>query len=641
MLDSPSQQETPTSDSKSEIVKSDTGKDATSSRESLVKGKPLLSPGSSRRSLPLAATITKLNISSETSKSAVPSKDQETEDTGPNDSGKDRPQVSESDISRPNVPPKLEPENVKTEVSTFTTIPTSWLSWGRGDRPLLPSIIPAKTSVAETAVHEQQALPPITEPADFQDANSRPSDPVISEDSLDKPGNAVPSAWYSKWAFSTGNASEPPKPTDSNAKEDSSSTPTIPLVIQTTESSSKSETDTKRSSWAFWSNSSSQGQNASGQLAVADSSSQSKPEPVIIEEGILAPPGDDRKKRPLSQGDEPAKKKQASSTSEQIKRVEEKLIKERPNILLPTFESTYPLQIPASSIWQQIGSWIYPNHNIKHPTLIKEPRKIKHALAIGVHGYFPGTIVQTVIGRPTGTSIKFADSAAKAIEDFTQKYAYTPRSIDKIALEGEGRIDERLEILWKLLLNWIDLIRKADFILVACHSQGVPVAISLVAKLIGFGCVSEARIGICAMAGISRGPFAEYKSRWIGGSAAELFEFSDPTSAVSRAYRDSLETVLRFGVKVVYVGSLDDQLVPLHSSTFTHVNHPNIYRAVFVDGRLHVADFISHLVGFALKLRNLNTSDHGLIKELSGPLAGSLVGGEGHSRIYEDPAVYK
>src|SRR5690606_20817122 len=46
------------------------------------------------------------------------------------------------------------------------------------------------------------------------------------------------------------------------------------------------------------------------------------------------------------------------------------------------------------------------------------------------------------------------------------------------------------------------------------------------------------------------------------------------------------------------------------------------------------------LVGFALKLRNLGISDHGLIRELSTPLAGSLYGGEGHSRIYDDGACY-
>ena len=45
-------------------------------------------------------------------------------------------------------------------------------------------------------------------------------------------------------------------------------------------------------------------------------------------------------------------------------------------------------------------------------------------------------------------------------------------------------------------------------------------------------------------------------------------------------------------------------------------------------------------MGFALKLRNLGISDHGLIRELSIPLAGSLYSGEGHSRIYDDDKVY-
>lgn len=64
-------------------------------------------------------------------------------------------------------------------------------------------------------------------------------------------------------------------------------------------------------------------------------------------------------------------------------------------------------------------------------------------------------------------------------------------------------------------------------------------------------------------------------------------------------------------------------------------------RAVFCDGRYHAADFITHLVAFALKLRNLGISDHGLIRELSAPLAGSLYSGEGHSRIYDDDQVYR
>ncbi|KAI5286992.1 hypothetical protein KEM54_006329 [Ascosphaera aggregata] len=42
-----------------------------------------------------------------------------------------------------------------------------------------------------------------------------------------------------------------------------------------------------------------------------------------------------------------------------------------------------------------------------------------------------------------------------------------------------------------------------------------------------------------------------------------------------------------------------------------------------------------------MKLRNLGISDHGLIRELSSPVAGSLYSGEGHSRLYDNIAVYR
>jgi len=78
----------------------------------------------------------------------------------------------------------------------------------------------------------------------------------------------------------------------------------------------------------------------------------------------------------------------------------------------------------------------------------------------------------------------------------------------------------------------------------------------------------------------------------------------------------------------------------LESAIYSPAHHPYIYRSVFIDGRIHAPDFIAHLVGFALKLRNLGVTDHGLIRELSQPLAGSLYSGEGHSRLYDDEQVY-
>lgn len=144
-------------------------------------------------------------------------------------------------------------------------------------------------------------------------------------------------------------------------------------------------------------------------------------------------------------------------------------------------------------------------------------------------------------------------------------------------------------------------------------------------------------------AGVNLGPFPDYKSSMgiIMGSAAELWEFANPESEVSKRYEQSLKVILNHGVRITYVASIDDQLVPIESAIYSAANHPYIYRAIFIDGRIHAPDFIAHLVGFACKLRNLGISDHGLVRELSIPLAGSLYGGEGHSRLYGDSQVYE
>ena len=329
------------------------------------------------------------------------------------------------------------------------------------------------------------------------------------------------------------------------------------------------------------------------------------------------------------------------------------------NILLPQLRDVFSSAHPSR--WMQTFSryFSYNREPVpKHVDIVQETPRLRKAIAIGIHGYFPAPLIRTILGQPTGTSVKFADMAENAIQRWTMRQGYLC-DVAKVALEGEGRIGDRVDLLWTLMLNWLDDIRKADFVFVACHSQGVPVALMLIAKLISFGCINGARIAVCAMAGVNLGPFPEYKSRWIGGAAGELFEFANLESPVSRDYIAALGTTLGFGVKIAYVGSIDDQLVslevsgpamqslsniilmPLQSSTFCPLRHPHVFRAVFVNGRVHAPDFLTHLVGFILKIRNLGVSDHGLIRELSSPLAGSLYSGEGHSKIYDEPAVYE
>jgi len=238
------------------------------------------------------------------------------------------------------------------------------------------------------------------------------------------------------------------------------------------------------------------------------------------------------------------------------------------NLILPEFNSTYRLA-RQPTFWKQVRQYFLGAEPLApHLHINPAPPRIKKAVAIGVHGFFPAPIFQRIMGQPTGTSIKFANAAAAAIKEWSEARGYCPE-IEQVALEGEGFIAERVNTLWKLLLNWIDHIKSADFVLVACHSQGVPVAMMLVAKLIQFGCIGpNVRVGVCAMAGVNMGPFIEYKTKYFGPTAAELFEFSDPKSLVSQMYLAALDEVLRFGVRVLYVGSIDDQLVSLEVSQY-------------------------------------------------------------------------
>lgn len=436
--------------------------------------------------------------------------------------------------------------------------------------------------------------------------------------------------------------------------------------------------------WAFWSTDKAKTPSATpggthkqiGELAVADTPSQSHPEAAQFNEQRDLPKSKPKRAGSLlgrkrgavdkielsgeSSSSTPAPTPRSSTPVAglaakddlDIKPVQrgKAIAQTRPNLILPDFSATYPIE-PTPSVLERASQYVAETLRIvdakatpRHVFRTSTKPKVKKAISLGVHGFFPAPLIQKVLGQPTGTSIRFANYGASSIKAWCE--ANQPEikdvEIEKVALEGEGYVADRVDTLWKLMLNWLSHLRQADFILVACHSQGVPVAISLMAKLIQLGCLNaNARIGICAMAGINLGPFLDYRSRLFGGSALELFDFCDNKSKVSQSYAESLDICLRHNVRITYVGSLDDQLVSLESSLHTPLSHPYVNRGLFIDGRLHAPNFLTHLVIFAIKLRNRGLSDHGLIRELSAPLAGSLVGGEGHSRVYDDPAVYR
>ncbi|CAB5393892.1 unnamed protein product [Rhizophagus irregularis] len=342
------------------------------------------------------------------------------------------------------------------------------------------------------------------------------------------------------------------------------------------------------------------------------------------------------------------------------------------NVVLPKFEDfvrNKPRRRPNSMVQQAlhaINSYFFPPERLLEGTLPKwldeltrSTVDVKRIAIIGVHGWFPARLVRAVVGEPTGTSPKFCDMMAKAILGYLSQHGISLPSdaVTCIPLEGEGTISTREALLHKNLLNnkvWCEALSLADAVFVATHSQGTPVSTILLSRLIKEGLVHPKRQRICmlAMAGVSHGPFPYLKENYImkyyvgagrshdADAARELFEFMDSETLVSKRYREALTTVINSGVKIVYVASMDDQVVPLYSGLFNGVNHPSIMRAIYIDGPLYQEkDFLTSLIVFAIKLRNAGILDHGIMVQLSEVVAGSMYG-EGHSALYTEIEVY-
>lgn len=342
-----------------------------------------------------------------------------------------------------------------------------------------------------------------------------------------------------------------------------------------------------------------------------------------------------------------------------------------PNIVVPAFEC-----LPSKSIWSSIKQMFGNNSNPqKHiyrtnpnETLFKLSNRQKRPIRIvliGVHGFFPTKMLRTFIGEPTGTSDRFIKEAEKVVIDYFNSKNFDIQ-INKISLEKEGEIFERVDFFFDVMKRWSNQINESDFIYFVTHSQGCPVTIILLAKLLDSGILrlndtnffNDIEIGlnmmpnkkivsILGMAGINNGPFygrdqtllVKAYTTIAKDAMMELFEFQKPDSIQSKKLIQSLKTLVTNNVKLTFIASINDQLVPLYSSFCIFLKHPNIFRATFIDRSSLTPDFITGIVNIAGTLLNLGYDDHNIIKEISPSLAGSLTGG-GHSTIYNEYQVY-
>lgn len=411
------------------------------------------------------------------------------------------------------------------------------------------------------------------------------------------------------------------KPTDGNSKIKS-------VIVDGAELPVKERT----SSWSFWSSKA----NTSAEQTKMANSIVTGTEPNGVPDVVKS---DVTKSEEL---DRPSKKKpKIDSKTNPI------------NIVTPSVQESLPLYGPSVMVhngFKYIKSCLgYSDLGDLHLYRKKSPKTFKRVLIIGVHGFFPTKMIRPIIGQPTGTSMRFAQVGESAVLEWARENGFDNIEIQKIALEKEGKIFDRVDFYFDVLKKSQEEIRQADFIFVCAHSQGTPVSIILISKLLEYGIITKDKtIGILGMAGINMGPFYGLdKSLFVraystieNASLLELFQFQNIESLQHRKYVESLRNLIANDVKLTFVGSIDDQLVPLYSSIASHIQHPNIFKAVYIDGTTKTPAFVSRIVKLSCILQNIGFNDHGVIKEMSHALAGPITGG-GHSKIYNDIKVYQ
>ena len=150
-----------------------------------------------------------------------------------------------------------------------------------------------------------------------------------------------------------------------------------------------------------------------------------------------------------------------------------------PNLIIPSFESTFsrpPRSLPPSytqsgitgTTWRAlgaVGNYVYGDKHSANDARGQRasrgvgddlPRRVqtddgwksvKRIAIVGVHGWFPARMLNSVIGEPTGTSVKFASMMEQAVRGFFKERGVEAAGlrITPMPLEGEGTIEHRVD----------------------------------------------------------------------------------------------------------------------------------------------------------------------------------------------------
>ncbi len=332
-------------------------------------------------------------------------------------------------------------------------------------------------------------------------------------------------------------------------------------------------------------------------------------------------------------------------------------------VVIPTFHmETESTQASPSvnesenhSWWHRFKSYLAPAKSKAHYVKPAKPKptlgQTKRVVIIGTHGWFPRPSILKIIGQPTGTSSKFADMTNTTLVSMLSSHGITDSDIVMFALQHQGRVEERVDVLFQHLADHRPVFQAADLVLFAAHSQGVVVTTHIISQMLDHGILDadRQRVGFLAIAGIAHGPFPHLRGNPVikyfeKDAARELFDYCMEPVASNASWRfeQALRNVLEKGVRMTAVGGWKDQVVGLYSSLLTRYSSPNLHRCIFIaNDEYHSDDFLVRLTEWCVTRRNKGLYDDGLLIHLSEAISGDLLAGRGHSTLYEEGEIYK
>ena len=326
---------------------------------------------------------------------------------------------------------------------------------GRGDVNTQETIKPPKDAVTASTEPDKKDQGAVSRPYSDAQKLGRPStETSTNEEQTQRPHSTWFGLWGSS-STSTGNASMAAvnhkgpiaKPEASNIASDGYSIlDESPKPAVDASSTQDHAAQQPQSSWAFWSRETPKSDKASqkenetkpdvGELAVENTTSEANPKPAQLSEAqqqessakpnskkrdrpvstqTIDEPGDGKKPRSSQQhtdsddqksvdqrpkstnasGDESSQAGVEAATGDSAKSLRKKIQKlQRQNLLLPAVRDTFR-KAESPSYWQQVFRIFGRGASVEkrnHLSINPHPPKLRKALAIGVHGYFPGPL---------------------------------------------------------------------------------------------------------------------------------------------------------------------------------------------------------------------------------------------------------